>query len=54
MNFKNFGKIILPVAGVVLTIASSIVNTKTQDAKMDATIGKKVAEALADQAKGES
>ena len=48
---KNIGKILLPIAGIALTIASSIVNTKNQEAQMEKTIAKKVAEALENQAK---
>ena len=48
---KNIGKILLPIAGIALTIASSIVNAKQQEAQMDKTIAKKVAEALEGQAK---
>ena len=51
MELKNVGKVLLPVAGIVLTIASSIVNSKQQEAQMEKTITKKVAEALADQTK---
>lgn len=51
INFKQVGKIALPVAGVVLTIAANIVNSKNQEAQMEQTIAKKVAEALENQAK---
>ena len=51
MDFKKVGKVLLPVAGLVLTIASSIVNNKQQEAQMEKTIAKKVAEALENQTK---
>jgi hypothetical protein len=50
-TMKNIGKILLPIAGIALTIASSIVNTKNQEAQMEKTIAKKVAEALENKAK---
>ena len=51
MELKNIGKVLLPVAGIALTIASSIVNGKNQEAQMEKTIAKKVAEALENQTK---
>lgn len=51
MELKKLGNILLPVAGIVLTVASSIVNSKQQEAQMEKTIAKKVAEALENQAK---
>lgn len=53
-NIKNAGKFVLPVAGMLLTLAASVVNGKNQDSKMEETVAKKVAEALANQNKGES
>ena len=47
MELKKVGKILLPVAGIALTIASSIISNKQQEA----TITKKVAEALENQTK---
>jgi hypothetical protein len=47
MELKKVGKILLPVASIALTIASSIISNKQQEE----TIAKKVAEALADQTK---
>ena len=54
MDFKKAGKFVLPVAGFLLTMAASVVNSKSQDEKMKETIAEKVAEALANQDKGES
>ena len=48
---KNISKILLPVAGIVLAIASSVVGSKNQEAQIDKAVAKKVAEALADQTK---
>lgn len=53
-KLKDAGKLLLPIAGLVLTVASGIVNNKNQEAKLEETVAKKVAEALADKAKGES
>lgn len=47
INFKQIGKAALPLAGIVLTIASSVISNK----QTEETIAKKVAEALADQTK---
>lgn len=47
IDFKQIGKAVLPVAGILLTIASTIISNK----QTEETITKKVAEALADQAK---
>lgn len=47
MDFNKVGKILLPVASIALTIASSIISNKQQEE----TIAKKVAEALENQAK---
>ena len=47
MDFKKVGKILLPVASIALTIASSIISNKQQEE----TIAKKVAEALENQTK---
>ena len=51
MELKGFGKILLPVVGIALTVASSIVSSKQQEAQIDRTIAKKVAEALENQTK---
>jgi uncharacterized protein YejL (UPF0352 family) len=53
MNFdvKKIGKLALPIAGIVLTMAANVVNSKNQEAQMEQTIAKKVAEALENQAK---
>lgn len=51
MKLNNIGKVLLPVAGIVLTVASSIVNAKNNEAKMEQTVAKKVAEALESQTK---
>ena len=47
IDFKRIGKAVLPVASLLLTLASTIVSNK----QTEETIAKKVAEALADQAK---
>lgn len=47
IDFKQIGKAALPLAGIVLTIASSVISNK----QTEETIAKKVAEALADQTK---
>lgn len=44
-------KIGMTVLGIGLTLAANLVNGKNQDVKMEETIEKKVAEALAAQAK---
>ena len=46
-NFEKIGKILLPVAGIALTIASNIISNKQQEE----TIAKKVAEAIENQTK---
>lgn len=52
LDFKEFGRDIgLPMAGLVLMVASYIVNGKNSDRKMASTIEQKVAEALAKKAK---
>lgn len=52
MDFKNIGKVLLPIGAAVLTIASAIVNHKNQEMQMDKAIAEKVAEALSDKTKG--
>ena len=47
IDFKKIGKAVLPALGLVCTIAAQVISNKQQDE----TISKKVAEALADQAK---
>lgn len=47
MELKKIGKILLPVASIALTIASSVISNKQQEE----TIAKKVAEALENQTK---
>lgn len=51
MNFKNIGKVILPVGAAVLTLVSAVVNNKNQEAQMNKAVAEKVAEALANQTK---
>lgn len=51
IDFKEIGKVALPVLGAVLTIAATIVNNKNQETQMEQTIAKKVAEALESQGK---
>ena len=52
LDFKEFGKNVgLPMAGLVLMVASYIVNGKNSEAKMTSTIENKVAEALAKKTK---
>ena len=46
MDKKMIGKLLMTGLGTVLMIASSFVNEKNQDMKMEETISKKVAEAL--------
>ena len=48
---KNIGKFLLPVAGIVLAVASSIVGSKNQEAQINKAVSEKVAEALANQTK---
>ena len=45
-------KVILPLAGIVLTVLTNAINTKTQDEKMKETVSELVAKELAK--KGES
>ena len=52
MDKVKVGKYAMTVLGMVLTAAGTFINTKTQDAKMEEVITKKVAEALKDQNKG--
>lgn len=51
MDFKNIGKVLLPIGAAVLTVASAIVSNMNQKAQMDQAIAEKVAEALSDKAK---
>ena len=51
MDFKNIGKVLLPVGAALLTLASTVVNNKNQERQMNETIAKKVAEVLSEQAK---
>ena len=51
MNKQQIGKYLMLALGAGLTLASSFVNTKNQDAKMKETIAEQVAEALKNQAK---
>lgn len=46
MDKKLIGKYVMVGLGAALTLASSLVNTKNQDVKMEETISKKVQEAL--------
>lgn len=48
---KNIGKFLLPVAGIVLAIASNVIGNKNQEAQINKAVSEKVAEALANQAK---
>lgn len=50
MDFKKIGKVALPIASVLLAGLSAVISNK----QTEETIGKKVAEALAKQAEGES
>ena len=43
----KIASVIMPVLGLGLTLLSGWVNSKNQDAKMEAAVEKKVAEALA-------
>ena len=52
LDFSKAGKYVLPVAGLLLGVASNIVNGKNQDAKLNELVEKKVTEALTNQAKG--
>ena len=51
MNLSKVGKVLLPVGAAVLTLVSTIVNNKNQEAQMNEAITKKVAEALAEKTK---
>lgn len=51
MDFKNIGKVILPIGAAVLTLVSTVVNNKNHEAQMNEAIAKKVAEALAEKTK---
>lgn len=51
MNFAAISKLLLPAAGVALTVASSIVGSKNQEATINKIVSEKVAEALKNQAK---
>lgn len=51
MDKKMVGKFLMMGLGTALTLASSFVNAKNQDAQMKESIAKEVAEALAKQAK---
>lgn len=46
MDKKMIGKLLMTGLGTALMFASSFVNEKNQDMKMEETISKKVAEAL--------
>lgn len=51
MDKAKVGKYVMLGLGAVLTLGSSLVNAKNQDAKMKETIAEQVKEALANQAK---
>lgn len=51
MDKKMVGKVLMMGLGTALTLASSFVNAKNQDAQMKETIAKEVAEALKNQMK---
>lgn len=51
MNKAKMCKLGLSVLGLALTLASSMVNDKIKDAKLEETIAKRVAEALENQVK---
>ena len=51
MDKKLIGKYLMLALGTGLTLASSLVNQKNQDAKMEETIAEKIAEALNNQTK---
>ena len=51
MDKKQIGKYLMLGLGAALTLGSSLVNAKNQDAKMKETIAEQVKEALANQAK---
>jgi hypothetical protein len=51
MDKKLIGKLVMMGLGTALTLASSFVNAKNQDAQMKEAVAKEVAEALKIQAK---
>lgn len=51
MDKKMIGKVLMMGLGTALTLASSFVNAKNQDAQMKETVAKEVAEALKNQMK---
>lgn len=51
MDKKLIGKYLMMALGTALTIGSSLVNAKNQDAAMKETVAKEVAEALKSQTK---
>ena len=46
MNKETFAKLGMGILGIALTIASSIVNSKNQDAKLKKQVAEEVAKAL--------
>ena len=48
---QKISKFLLPVAGIALAVASSIVGSKNQEAQINKAVAEKVAEALANQTK---
>jgi uncharacterized membrane protein len=51
MDWKKLGTSLLPLAGIALTAVAGIISSKQQEIAIDKAVTKKVAEALADQAK---
>ena len=51
MDKKMIGKYLMMGLGAALTLASSFVNSKNQDAQMKEAVAEQVAEALKNQAK---
>ena len=51
MNKAKLAKLALSALGLGLTLASTLVNDKVKDTKLEETVAKKVEEALANQAK---
>ena len=51
MDKAKLAKIALSALGMGLTLASTLVNDKVKDAKLEETVTKKVGEALANQVK---
>lgn len=47
LDIKEIGKGAMPVLGLVLMVASTVVNNKNSDSKMAKLIDKKVSEAIA-------